>query len=133
MALNKKITADSGLATKYHKISNVLIDFVNNSCVISIDSYVTEDYRNKAKQAATVRKSITDLDKQIENANDIKLKEALVEKANQLYIDNEKLLSEEYLASTDNIILDYIPKALTYESFYNEIKKLETFKDAELI
>lgn len=133
MALNKKIIKDSGLETNYHRITNITINPIYKQCVVSIEEYVSEDMRNKSKQAEDLKNKLSELSFKIENATDNKIKEALINKVNELTKDKSDLLETNFSTGIDKIVLDYIPEDTTYEGFYNEIKKLDKYKNAKLI
>lgn len=49
MALAKELINEKGIATNYHKISNVIL--TENSLYCSLDSYVSKDYRAAEQEA----------------------------------------------------------------------------------
>lgn len=50
MALIKNITANNGIVTKYHRIS-AITTIVNDSHILEVASYTSEEKRNEEKQA----------------------------------------------------------------------------------
>ena len=133
MAMNKEITKDSGLTTNYHRISKIEINFISRYCNVIIENYVSEEYRNKAKEADDLRKKLMNLQYQIDNNTDTNLTNALNEKYALLLNNNQELLNTDYAVDTNTITLDYIPQDTSYKGFYEEIKKLNTYKYADLI
>ena len=133
MALNKEITKESGLTTKYHRIAGVAINYNQNQSIITVEDYISEDYRNKAKKIIEVKQQISDLFVKLENADNDELVLALTNKIQQTQIANAELLNKNYAVSTKDICLDYIPESTTYVGFYEELKKLEEYKDADFI
>ena len=130
MAFGIKRTALTGITTKYHKISSFEVDFINKKCIVTLDDYLTEDYRNKAKEQEALMDSIAKLLIQANTSNK-DTSNALLLKATKLQEDNKELLDKNFVADKTTIILDYIPEKLTLESFYNELAKLEEFKNVE--
>lgn len=133
MAFGIKRTALTGVNTKYHKISDVEINVIENKCIITLEDYMTEDYRKKAKEQEEIKNSISKLIEQANNSNKKDISDGLLLKANKLQENNSDLLDKNYIAGRINIVLDYIPEILTLESFYKELAKLEDFKEAENI
>lgn len=132
MAFGNKITATTGVSTKYHKISTVYIDFSKGTSTIILDNYLTEDYRKKEKSIEEIRNSINKLTEQAKT-NNKDTSTALLQKANKLIEDNQEDLNKNFIASKDTIELNYIPETLTYEAFYKELAKLEKYKDATML
>lgn len=133
MAFGIKRTALTGVNTKYHKISDIEINVIENKCIITLEDYMTEDYRKKAKEQEEIKNSISKLIEQANNSNKKDISDGLLLKANKLQENNSDLLDKNYIAGRINIVLDYIPEILTLESFYKELAKLEDFKEAENI
>ena len=133
MAFGIKRIALTGVNTKYHKISDIEINVIENKCIITLEDYMTEDYRKKAKEQEEIKNSISKLIEQANNSNKKDISDGLLPKANKLQENNSDLLDKNYIAGRINIVLDYIPEILTLESFYKELAKLEEFKEAENI
>lgn len=133
MAFGIKRIALTGVNTKYHKISDIEINVIENKCIITLEDYMTEDYRKKAKEQEEIKNSISKLIEQANNSNKKDISDGLLLKANKLQENNSDLLDKNYIAGRINIVLDYIPEILTLESFYKELAKLEDFKEAENI
>ena len=133
MAFGIKRIALTGVNTKYHKISDIEINVIENKCTITLEDYMTEDYRKKAKEQEEIKNSISKLIEQANNSNKKDISDGLLLKANKLQENNSDLLDKNYIAGRINIVLDYIPEILTLESFYKELAKLEEFKEAENI
>ena len=134
MAMNKEVIEDTGLKTMYHRISKINVDFKNNKAVIEVDNYVSKDYRDKAKKQQDIKFKIDTLIREYEDTqNNNALALSLQEKIQNLQNLNKDLLGSEYSAGTTSIELDSLPEDMSYTGFYNELKKLDTYKDAELI
>lgn len=134
MAMNKEVIEDTGLKTMYHRISKINVDFKNNKAVIEVDNYVSKDYRDKAKKQQDIKFKIDTLIREYEDTqNNNALALSLQEKIQNLQNLNKDLLESEYSAGTTSIELDSLPEDMSYTGFYNELKKLDTYKDAELI
>lgn len=133
MAIKVDITKNSGLNISYIRISKIAINYNLNQSIVTLEEYVSEDYRNKAKKQIEVRQNIKELFKQLESTKDTELSKAITLKIQQLQIINEELLKRNYAVATRDISLDYIPENTTYEGFYNELKQIEEFKNADMI
>lgn len=134
MAMNKEVIEDTGLKTTYHRISKINVDFKNNKAVIEVDNYVSKDYRDKAKKQQDIKFKIDTLIREYEDTqNNNALALSLQEKIQNLQNLNKDLLESEYSAGTTSIELESLPEDMSYTGFYNELKKLDTYKDAELI
>lgn len=134
MAMNKEVIEDTGLKTMYHRISKINVDFKNNKAVIEVDNYVSKDYRDKAKKQQDIKFKIDTLIREYEDTqNNNALALSLQEKIQNLQNLNKDLLESEYSAGTTSIELESLPEDMSYTGFYNELKKLDTYKDAELI
>ena len=73
------------------------------------------------------------MNKDIENAKTGEMQAALREKINQAYDTNQELLANDYYTGYEVVTLDFIPEDTSYQGFYNEIKKLDTYKNAKLV
>lgn len=129
MAINKEITKESGLITKYHRILKIAINYNKNQSIITLEDYTSEDYRNKAKLADETRAKIQDLYTKLETATEDEVVLALTNKIQEAQFANAELLNTDYSISRREISLDYIPEDTTFSGFYEEIKKMEEFKD----
>ena len=96
MALDKKIVKDSGLSVSYFRILNIEVNYVYDISTITIEEYISEDYRNKAKKKAELLNTIAELEQQSNTTKDFKLKESLIEKINTIYNSNKELLANNY-------------------------------------
>lgn len=133
MALSKKIIKDSGLSVSYFRILNIEVDYVYNMSIITIEEYISEDYRNKAKKKAELLNTITELEQQSNATKDSKLKESLMEKISIIQNSNKELLANNFSTGINKIELDYIPEDLSISNFYNIIKELDLYKDSKSI
>lgn len=133
MALNKKIVKDSGLSVSYFRILNIEINYVYDISTITIEEYISEDYRNKAKKKAELLNTIAELEQQSNTTKDFKLKESLIEKINTIYNSNKELLANNYSTGINKVELDYVPEDLSISNFYNIIKNLDLYKDSKFI
>lgn len=131
MALKKKITRDTGITTTYHKIKSIDINEIESKCVVCIEEYLDESFRNKAKDINTIKEKINDLYEKAEESNNKETANALIEKANTLMSKNEDSFNLKYFVKEKNIILDYIPEDRTVRGFYNELKKIPEYADSE--
>ena len=66
MAINKSIIKQNGLATNYHKISNISLDFINHKCSVILESYVSKDIRDKGIKAEKAKDDLQKLISQYE-------------------------------------------------------------------
>lgn len=130
MALSVDILKDSGVSSNYHRISKVAINYRLKQCIVTIETYLSEDYRNKAKQANKVKDDIKILKERAKNVKDKSIATSLNTKAINLQKNNASLLSDIYYISRDDISIDHIPEDLTLSGFYTELKKIEEFKEA---
>lgn len=133
MALNKKIVKDSGLSVSYFRILNIEVNYVYDISTITIEEYISEDYRNKAKKKAELLNTIAELEQQSNTTKDFKLKESLIEKINTIYNSNKELLANNYSTGINKVELDYVPEDLSISNFYNIIKNLDLYKDSKFI
>lgn len=133
MALDKKIVKDSGLSVSYFRILNIEVNYVYDISTITIEEYISEDYRNKAKKKAELLNTIAELEQQSNTTKDFKLKESLIEKINTIYNSNKELLANNYSTGINKVELDYIPEDLSISNFYNIIKNLDLYEDSKFI
>lgn len=133
MALDKKIVKDSGLSVSYFRILNIEVNYVYDISTITIEEYISEDYRNKAKKKAELLNTIVELEQQSNTTKDFKLKESLIEKINTIHNSNKELLANNYSTGINKVELDYIPEDLSISNFYNIIKNLDLYKDSKFI
>lgn len=133
MALNKKIVKDSGLSVSYFRILNIEVNYVYDISTITIEEYISEDYRNKAKKKAELLNTIAELEQQSNTTKDFKLKESLIEKINTIHNSNKELLANNYSTGINKVELDYVPEDLSISNFYNIIKNLDLYKDSKFI
>lgn len=133
MALDKKIVKDSGLSVSYFRILNIEVNYVYDISTITIEEYISEDYRNKAKKKAELLNTIAELEQQSNTTKDFKLKESLIEKINTIYNSNKELLANNYSTGINKVELDYVPEDLSISNFYNIIKNLDLYKDSKFI
>lgn len=129
MAISKDITKESGLITNYHRIVKIAINFNKNQSIITLEDYISEDFRNKAKLADEVKSKIQDLYARLETETNDEVVLALTNKIQEAQFANAELLNTNYSISRREISLDYIPEDTTFSGFYEEIKKMEEFKD----
>lgn len=133
MALDKKIVKDSGLSVSYFRILNIEVNYVYDISTITIEEYISEDYRNKAKKKAELLNTIAELEQQSNTTKDFKLKESLIEKINTIYNSNKELLANNYSTGINKVELDYVPEDLSISNFYNIIKNLDLYEDSKFI
>lgn len=133
MALDKKIVKDSGLSVSYFRILNIEVNYVYDISTVTIEEYISEDYRNKAKKKAELLNTIAELEQQSNTTKDFKLKESLIEKINTIYNSNKELLANNYSTGINKVELDYVPEDLSISNFYNIIKNLDLYKDSKFI
>lgn len=133
MALDKKIVKDSGLSVSYFRILNIEVNYVYDISTITIEEYISEDYRNKAKKKAELLNTIAELEQQSNTTKDFKLKESLIEKINTIHNSNKELLANNYSTGINKVELDYVPEDLSISNFYNIIKNLDLYKDSKFI
>lgn len=133
MALSKDIKKLSGLTVNYLRIAKIAINYNLNQSIITVEEYISEDYRNKARKQEEDRRGLNELFAQLEKAKDFEIQKALTQKIQKLQLMTKDTLDKNYAVSTRDISLDYIPENTTYEGFYNELKKLEDLKDAGMI
>ena len=133
MAINKSIIKQNGLATNYHKISNISLDFINHKCSVVLESYVSKDIRDKGIKAEKAKDDLQKLISQYELAKDGENIKSLEEKINTFQELNKDILNENYIADQTLIELSFIPEDTSFAGIYNELMKLDDFKDSNII
>ena len=133
MAINKSIIKQNGLATNYHKISNISLDFINHKCSVLLESYVSKDIRDKGIKAEKAKDDLQKLISQYELAKDGEIIKSLEEKINTFQELNKDILNENYIADQTLIELSFIPEDTSFAGIYNELMKLDDFKDSDII
>lgn len=133
MAINKSIIKQNGLATNYHKISNISLDFINHKCSVILESYVSKDIRDKGIKAEKAKDDLQKLISQYELAKDGEIIKSLEEKINTFQELNKDILNENYIADQTLIELSFIPEDTSFAGIYNEFMKLDDFKDSDII
>ena len=133
MAINKSIIKQNGLATNYHKISNISLDFINHKCSVVLESYVSKDIRDKGIKAEKAKDDLQKLISQYELAKDGEIIKSLEEKINTFQELNKDILNENYIADQTLIELSFIPEDTSFTGIYNELMKLDDFKDSDII
>lgn len=133
MAINKSIIKQNGLATNYHKISNISLDFINHKCSVVLESYVSKDIRDKGIKAEKAKDDLQKLISQYELAKDGEIIKSLEEKINTFQELNKDILNENYIADQTLIELGFIPEDTSFTGIYNELMKLDDFKDSDII
>lgn len=133
MAINKSIIKQNGLATNYHKISNISLDFINHKCSVILESYVSKDIRDKGIKAEKAKDDLQKLISQYELAKDGEIIKSLEEKINTFQELNKDILNENYIADQTLIELSFIPEDTSFAGIYNELMKLDNFKDSDII
>lgn len=133
MAINKSIIKQNGLATNYHKISNISLDFINHKCSVILESYVSKDIRDKGIKAEKAKDDLQKLISQYELAKDGEIIKSLEEKINTFQELNKDILNENYIADQTLIELSFIPEDTSFAGIYNELIKLDDFKDSDII
>ena len=133
MAINKSIIKQNGLVTNYHKISNISLDFINHKCSVILESYVSKDIRDKGIKAEKAKDDLQKLISQYELAKDGEIIKSLEEKINTFQELNKDILNENYIADQTLIELSFIPEDTSFAGIYNELMKLDDFKDSDII
>ena len=133
MAISKSIIKQNGLATNYHKISNISLDFINHKCSVVLESYVSKDIRDKGIKAEKAKDDLQKLISQYELAKDGEIIKSLEEKINTFQELNKDILNENYIADQTLIELSFIPEDTSFAGIYNELMKLDDFKDPNII
>ena len=133
MAISKSIIKQNGLATNYHKISNISLDFINHKCSVVLESYVSKDIRDKGIKAEKAKDDLQKLISQYELAKDGEIIKSLEEKINTFQELNKDILNENYIADQTLIELSFIPEDTSFAGIYNELMKLDDFKDSDVI
>lgn len=133
MAISKSIIKQNGLATNYHKISNISLDFINHKCSVLLESYVSKDIRDKGIKAEKAKDDLQKLISQYELAKDGEIIKSLEEKINTFQELNKDILNENYIADQTLIELSFIPEDTSFAGIYNELMKLDDFKDSDII
>ena len=133
MAISKSIIKQNGLATNYHKISNISLEFINHKCSVVLESYVSKDIRDKGIKAEKAKDDLQKLISQYELAKDGEIIKSLEEKINTFQELNKDILNENYIADQTLIELSFIPEDTSFAGIYNELMKLDDFKDSNII
>lgn len=131
MALKIKKTETSGLVTEYHRISNILVNHQLNQCIITLEHYVSSNQRAKLKEADTINSNINTLMTQIDSVKNPDIEKALQEKIVTTQLQNKDILNKDYIAFIDRISFNTIPEIETYSAYYDLLKTLDVYKDAE--
>lgn len=143
MALQIIKTTETGITTKYHKISSVFLDGAKGKLTAKICSYTAEDYRQHEKdyEKARTKREICMYKIEVELAKpeserDMQLIKELTETSNKLLkqldsnLPNNETKKLYILESTYEF--DFDPSdTISYSSIYDSVKKLDEFKDAE--
>ena len=133
MAISKQTIKQNGLETNYHKINNIIFDFINNKTIIIIESYVSKEVREKGIRKEELLEDLRNLSSQIQNTKDSEIIKALEEKIYKLQEDNKNIINGQFIADQTQIVLDYIPENCTFENIYKELMNLEEYKDSDMI
>lgn len=133
MAMKKEILKESGLTASYHKIKNIIINEVKEQCIVTLEEYVDETYRDKAKEVKETLEAIDEIYHQIYSVKDEAIVNALLEKVETLQAKSEELVESKYYIGENVVTLDYIPEDTTVTGFYNELKKIDRYADSEEI
>ncbi len=134
MALGKTIIEKSDLETSYHRIVNISMNVNTNESIVTLERYVSKEYRDKAKEQVKQKQQLDNLIAEYNHAvetNNIEVQKALLEKINQMNETVAPLLNKDYVVDTKDIILEFIPENPSYRTFYEELAKLPEFEDAE--
>ena len=133
MAMKKEILKESGLTASYHKIKNIIINEVKEQCIVTLEEYIDETYRDKAKEVKETLEAIDEMYHQIYSVKDEAIVNALLEKVETLQARSEELVESKYYIGENVVTLDYIPEDTTVTGFYNELKKIDRYADSEEI
>ena len=133
MAISKQIIKQNGLNTNYHKITNIIFNYIYNNTQIVLESYISKEIREKAIKKEQILESLKTLSNQYESAKDSEIIAALAEKIQILQESNKDILNKNFVADQAIITLDYIPQDTTFEGIYKEIMNLEEYKDSDMI
>lgn len=133
MAMKKEILKESGLTASYHKIKNIAINEMKEQCIITLEEYIDETYRDKAKEVKETLDAIDEIYHQIYSVKDEAIVNALLEKVGTLQARSEELVESKYYIGENVVTLDYIPEDTTVTGFYNELKKIDRYADSEEI
>lgn len=133
MALNKDILEDSGLQISYIRIKEVEILRSDKIARITLEKYISEDFRNQAKNKENLIQSIKNLKAKAESADDKDTINSLLTKAAELEVANSETLNSDYSTGIEIIDLDYIPEDLSMSGIYNELIKTDRYELASMI
>jgi hypothetical protein len=133
MAISKQIIKQNGLNTNYHKIANIIFNYIYNNTQIVLESYISKEIREKGIKKEQILENLKTLSNQYESAKDSEIIAALAEKIQTLQESNKDILNKNFVADQTIITLDYIPQDTTFEGIYKEIMNLEEYKDSDMI
>ena len=133
MAFKIDVTKKSGLKISYIKIAKISINYVLKQSIITLEEYISEEFRNKAKEQIELKNKLNELQNQISTASDTKLYQALLTKINYLQESNKELLNSNYSVGIKEVSLNFIQEDTSVKGYYNELKKIDDFKEADMI
>ena len=133
MAFKIDVTKKSGLKISYIKIAKISINYVLKQSIITLEEYISEEFRNKAKEQIELKNKLNELQNQLSTASDTILYQALLTKINYLQESNKELLNSNYSVGIKEVSLNFIPEDTSVKGYYNELKKIDDFKEADMI
>lgn len=138
MALSKTFTNKKGISVSYLKVVSVTVDFIFNKVIVGIRAYVSDDIRNAEKEFEKAEEIRTNMYKELDELMLMERTEEINEKIielsnsiNELTVQDEIDMKDLYLEVITEK-LEYVPDIdLTLSGVYNELKKLEKYKNSE--
>lgn len=137
MALEKEIILENGIKANYHRIKEVQIDFIKESIIVLVDSYVNSNIRENQKNIKKLEESIVSYAEKYEKAyqnNDDALMKSLEDKLNTMSLTYNKEILKNFVANQATINLEHFDDTnLSISNFYKLISKLDNYKKAKKV
>lgn len=137
MALEKEIILENGIKANYHRIKEIQIDFVKESIIVLVDSYVNSNIRENQKNIKKLEESVVSYAEKYEKAyqnNDDALMKSLEDKLNMMSFTYNKETLKNFVANQTTINLEYFDDTnLSISNFYKLISKLDDYKKAKKV
>ena len=134
MALLKEKKLKNGVITTYHRVKSINYNFLEEQTLVEIDSYISEEYREKEKKIYDLEKTIDILYNQYRTSierGEKQLAESIHSRIEELNDKLEEMSSKNYIVDTSVITIDSIPEDITVSSIYKLLMTLEEYSDAK--
>lgn len=136
MALYKAIKNEKGVITNYHKIAKFVVDSENALVQVLMRHYADSEYRDTEKKNHKVNTDFKDKYERLNKLVDENLPETIQERiklteyvnAIQEVKDNEPSM---VVCDSQEVLVFDSEADYSLQGVYNELKKLEKYKDSE--